>query len=63
MYVINPEGTLIYAGAIDDNNSTDPDDAKTAKNYVAAALDQAMSGKAVETASTDAYGCGVKYAS
>src|SRR5690606_20133680 len=32
MYVINPEGTLIYAGAIDGNNSTDPEDAKTAKN-------------------------------
>ena len=63
MYVINAEGVLVYAGAIDDNNSSDKEDAKTAKNYVAAALDQAMAGKPVETASTDAYGCGIKYAS
>ncbi len=63
MYVVSPEGILIYAGAIDDNNSSDPEDAKTAKNYVSTALDQAMSGKSVEMASTDPYGCGVKYAS
>lgn len=63
MFVIDPKGMLIYAGAIDDNNSADAEDAKTAKNYVSAALEESMSGKAVTVATSDAYGCGVKYAS
>jgi cytochrome oxidase Cu insertion factor (SCO1/SenC/PrrC family) len=62
MFVINPEGVLIYAGAIDDKPSTNLDDIKGSKNYVAACLDAAMSGKAVETKSTTSYGCSVKYA-
>ena len=62
MFVINPAGTLIYAGGIDDKPSTDPDDIATAKNYVRAALDEAMAGKPVTTASAQPYGCSVKYA-
>lgn len=61
MFVIDPKGTLVYAGAIDDKPSTDQDDVKTAKNYVLAALDEAMAGKAVTSASTQPYGCSVKY--
>lgn len=61
MYVINPEGTLIYAGGIDDIASTDTDDIKKAKNYVAAALDAAMAGKKIETKTSQPYGCSVKY--
>ena len=61
MFVINPEGVLIYAGAIDDKPTFAPEDVKTAKNYVAAALDAAMAGKPVETPSTQSYGCSVKY--
>ena len=41
MFVIDPKGTLVYAGAIDDKPSTDQADMKTAKNYVLAALDEA----------------------
>lgn len=62
MYVINPEGVLVYAGAIDDKPSADPNDVKTASNYVAAVLDESMSGKVVATKSTTSYGCSVKYA-
>jgi peroxiredoxin len=62
MFVIDPKGTLIYGGAIDDNDSADPEVIKTSKNYVAAALDEAMSGKPVQVASTDSYGCSIKYA-
>jgi peroxiredoxin len=62
MFVINPEGTLIYAGAIDSNSSADPKDIEGAENYVASALNAAMEGKEVETASTKPYGCSVKYA-
>jgi len=62
MFVINPEGKLIYAGAIDDHASTDPEDIKTSKNYVSEALTEAMAGKEVGTAVTRPYGCSVKYA-
>lgn len=61
LYVIDPAGKLIYAGAIDDKPTTEDEDVKTARNYVRAALDQAMAGKPVEVASTKAYGCSVKY--
>lgn len=61
MYVVGPEGKLIYAGAIDDKKSVDTEDVKTAKNYVKAALMEAMAGKEVSTSSTKSYGCSVKY--
>ena len=61
MFVINPEGRLIYAGAIDDNPSTRPADVKTARNHVRAALDEAMSGQPVSVPSSKPYGCSVKY--
>jgi hypothetical protein len=35
---------------------------KGAKNYVSAALREAMAGQTVEVASTRPYGCSVKYA-
>ena len=61
MYVVDPKGVLIYQGAIDDIRSTNPDDVAKAKNYVSAALDEAMAGKPVSTPSTKSYGCSVKY--
>jgi peroxiredoxin len=61
MFVIDPKGKLIYAGAIDDTPSTKPADIATAKNYVVAALDAALEGKPVENATTKPYGCSVKY--
>lgn len=62
MYVIDPAGTLIYAGAIDDKRSANPADVKTAKNYVAQALAEVRAGKPLTVAATPAYGCSVKYA-
>ena len=61
LFVINPEGKVVYMGAIDDKSTSDPADIKTAKNYVKAALDEAMAGKPVTTVSTTPYGCSVKY--
>lgn len=61
MYVINPEGKLIYQGAIDSISSANPADIEKAGNYVRQALDEAMSGKPVSAGSTKAYGCSVKY--
>ncbi len=62
MYVVDPGGKLIYAGAIDSKASTNPADIKTATNYVSQALDEALAGKAVTQAATKAYGCSIKYA-
>lgn len=61
MYVIDPNGTLVYAGAIDDKRSTNVADVKTATNYVTAALTASKAGKPVATASNTAYGCTIKY--
>jgi peroxiredoxin len=60
MYVINANGTIVYAGAIDDDpRGTKGDDAT---NYVAAALDEVLAGEPVSTPETKPYGCSVKYA-
>ena len=61
MYVVDPQGTLIYAGAIDSKPTSNPADIKTATNYVAQALSEAMAGKPVSRPVTQAYGCSVKY--
>jgi len=63
MFVINPEGKVIYAGAIDSTPSPRSADIAGSVNYVAKALDEAMSGGTVTTSATKAYGCSVKYAS
>src|ERR1700739_1049497 len=60
MVVINPQGVMIYDGAIDDKPTTDLDDIPTAKNYVSTALEQSMAGKPVQTPTTRPYGCSVK---
>jgi peroxiredoxin len=61
MFVINPEGKLIYEGAIDSKASPNPDDIASSTNYVKVALDESLAGKPVSTANTRPYGCSVKY--
>jgi hypothetical protein len=61
MYIVNPDGVLIYKGAIDDKPTTNKDSIAGARNHVLAALDESMAGKPVSTASTTPYGCSVKY--
>jgi len=61
MVVINPQGIVIYDGAIDDKPTTDLNDVPGATNYVNLALEQAMAGKKIETPATRPYGCSVKY--
>ena len=61
MFVIDAAGKVAYNGAIDDRQSTDPEDVKGAKNYVAAALDEIKAGKPVSVSSTTPYGCSVHY--
>lgn len=62
MFVINPQGALIYDGAIDDRPTTDVADIPGAKNYLKLALEEAMAGKVVSMPVTRPYGCSVKYA-
>ncbi len=52
MVVINPQGVVIYSGAIDDRPTTDLQDVQGATNYVSLALEQAMAGKPVQTPAT-----------
>ncbi len=63
MYVINPAGLVVYAGAIDDKPGTKIEEVKGAKNFVVAALDDLAAGKPVSAATTQPYGCSVKYKS
>lgn len=61
MYIIDAKGTLVYAGAID-NDQGDKKSPTEKVNYVAKALDEVLAGKAVTESETKAYGCSVKYA-
>ena len=61
IFIINPEGKVIYAGAIDSIRSTRPEDCAKADNYVRETLDAALAGKPVPHPSTQPYGCSVKY--
>jgi len=61
MYVIDPQGKLVYAGAIDDKRWANVEETKSAKNHVRAALGEAMAGKPVAVSATTPYGCSVKY--
>jgi peroxiredoxin len=61
MFVINGEGTLVYAGAIDDKPSVSHSTVRDANNYVKAALDDLSAGRAVKISTSKPYGCGIKY--
>jgi peroxiredoxin len=59
--IINPQGMVIYDGAIDDHPTSDASDIPNSKNYVSAALEEALSGRPVTVSVTRPYGCSVKY--
>jgi peroxiredoxin len=61
MFIINPQGNVVYQGAIDSIRSADPGDIGKADNYVAQALDALLAGKSPSPATTQPYGCGIKY--
>jgi peroxiredoxin len=63
MFVIDPQGKIVYEGAIDDQPTPDPASLKAVQhNYLNEALEAAMAGKPVATPVTKSYGCSVKYA-
>ena len=61
MFVLDKEGKILYAGAIDSIKSTDSADIAKAENHVRAALAAALAGQPVPTPKTTPYGCSVKY--
>jgi hypothetical protein len=63
MFIINPEGTLVYKGGIDSIKSTNAKDIPKAVPYVKEALESLAAGKEISNPSTAPYGCSIKYAS
>ena len=61
MFVINPQGRLVYAGGIDDVATNKVDDLKRAKPLVRLALADVKAGRAVAIPASRPYGCAVKY--
>ena len=61
MFVIDSTGVLRYDGAIDSIASTDVSDIAKATQYVPAALADLQAGRAVQVATSQPYGCSVKY--
>jgi peroxiredoxin len=58
MFVIDKNGTLAYAGAIDNGSAAKTGDT----NHVTQAVNELLAGQTVTTAETRPYGCSVKYA-
>ena len=63
LYIVNPQGQLIYAGGIDSIPSARPADIEKATNYVKVGLAEALAGKPISAATTAPYGCSIKYKS
>ena len=61
LFIINRDGTLVYAGGIDSIASAEPEDIAQATNYVDAAMADLTAGRPVAQANTRPYGCSVKY--
>ena len=59
--IVDPQGVLRYAGAIDDRPTWSSKDVPGATNYVRAALDSGLAGRPIAVAQTQPYGCEVKY--
>jgi len=61
MYVVNPQGVLVYAGAIDSIPSARVADIENATNFVRQGLNELLAGKPLSTPTSQAYGCSIKY--
>jgi hypothetical protein len=61
MYIVNPQGQLVYAGGIDSIPSSSQSDIPKAVNYIRQGLNEALTGKPISVASSRPYGCSIKY--
>jgi len=62
MFIVNKDGTLVYAGGIDDGETMDPKKVLVAHNYVRAALEDMVAGRQVQVSATHPFGCALAYA-
>ena len=63
LYIVNPQGVMVYAGGIDSIPSARPADIEKATNYVKVGLAETLAGKPISAATTQPYGCSIKYKS
>jgi peroxiredoxin len=56
-YVLSPERTIVYMGAMDDSSAA----SKVKKQYLEPAVAATLAGKAPETTETYAHGCRIRY--
>jgi peroxiredoxin len=61
MFVIDPKGEIVYSGAISDNPTMSAKEARAARNYVRAALEDLAAGRKIATPSTRPFGCTIAY--
>ena len=61
MYIVNAQGLLVYAGAIDSVASARVADIEKATNYIRQGLGELLAGKPVSVPVSQAYGCSIKY--
>ncbi|MBI2744490.1 MAG: redoxin domain-containing protein [Burkholderiales bacterium] len=61
MFILNPRGELIYAGAVDSIASAKAEDIQTATNYVRQGLKEALAGQPLSVATSRPYGCPITY--
>ena len=61
MYIIDKQGTLRYAGGIDNIQSANPADIAKATNYVDEGLTSLLAGQTIANKTSPPYGCSVKY--
>lgn len=61
MFVVGPDGKVLYTGALDDKPTTDAADLASAVNHVKQAIEESKAGRTVSNPRTPPYGCGVKY--
>lgn len=61
IFIIDPEGVLIYQGAADSIKSTDTADIAKATNYIDTSMTEALTPTQISNPETKPYGCSVKY--
>jgi peroxiredoxin len=61
MVIVDPGGTLVYAGAIDSTRGGEPEPGEQVTNHVEVALGELAAGKPISKPETESFGCSVKY--
>jgi len=61
MFIVDPKGELVYAGAISDNPTLNAKEARASKNFVRSALEDLAAGRKIANPSTRPFGCTIAY--